>query len=491
MKDLSSLDLILQQTGRLPTLPGVAIRIIEAVRKDEPDLREISLILSNDPPLSAEVLRLINSAFYALPVRVTSVPHAVNLLGIRTIKNVALSFSVIKIFKTNFQQAFDYPLFWKKSLTAAVASKMIAERLKPDFAEDAFFLGLLHDIGTLALLKCMPSQYGMVLHRTAVEKIPLHEAEREALGFDHALAGEWLAKHWNLPDILSLPIGCHHNPEELVTADPSIGQAAMILHLADLFADLAAKENTTMTLGKIDRFVKQNAYEERIDVDSVAISIHEKTKEIVPLFDIKMETEEDYVNMIEQAREELIATSSDLVTTIIEQGHEIERLRETARRDGMTQLINHGRFHELLDQEAYRSQRYKTPLSLIMADIDGFKNVNDRYGHPAGDTVIQVVARSLRKGTRTSDHVARYGGDEFAIILTETGEREARKVLERLQEIIAGMHVVHRGNSITVTVSFGLASSMPGSAISKDDLIRQADDDLYRTKERFSSLIAG
>ena len=116
MNDLAIGEQIVRNIEDLPTLPGIAMRILEAVKKEGANLEEIGDVLSTDPPLSAKVLKIINSPFYALPRKITSVPHAVSLLGINTVKSLALSFSLVKGFKKG-RSEFDYTLFWKTSLT--------------------------------------------------------------------------------------------------------------------------------------------------------------------------------------------------------------------------------------------------------------------------------------------------------------------------------------------------------------------------------------
>ena len=120
-----------QKLDNLPTLPGIVMKILEAVRSEEASLNKITNILSKDPSLTAKILGLINSAFYNLPTKVTSISHAVQLLGINAVKKVALSFSLVRSFPQRNKGTFDYQAFWKNSLLSAVSCRLIAEKILP------------------------------------------------------------------------------------------------------------------------------------------------------------------------------------------------------------------------------------------------------------------------------------------------------------------------------------------------------------------------
>jgi len=484
MQTDTAFDVIFLRMDRLPTLPGIAIRLLKAVQKEEPDLKEIGNIISMDPPLSAEVLKIINSAFYGLPAKVTSVFHAINMLGINTVKNLALSFTLVKNFRIETLEAFDYTLFWKDSLIGAVAAKLLAEKVLPEYSEDAFFLGLLHNIGILTLLQCMPKQYNLVLKEMEFTGYAYHEAEDVILGFNHTAVGEYLVKTWGLPEMFSKPIGSHHNPDELSTADEDIEKLSKMLHLAALYIDFFNLSDTSLTLGLIDAWSNRHGFAAQINIDEIGIEIHEQTQNIFPLFEINLKEANDYTRILETSRKEMIKISNDLVTRILEQKNEIEILRKQVIRDAMTQLNNYQHFYEVLHKEIYRSVRYKSALSLILADIDNFKAVNDTYGHLAGDRALMAVADCLKRSLRESDHVARYGGEEFAIILPETPLEGAVTVAERIRKEIESLKIKYEDKTIALTLSFGVTSPPFGEQISEEELVKKADKALYRAKTK-------
>lgn len=153
-----------------------------------------------------------------------------------------------------------------------------------------------------------------------------------------------------------------------------------------------------------------------------------------------------------------------------------------ARHDGLTGLYNHRAFQELLEQELARAQRYGTALSLLMLDIDHFKRINDSLGHQAGDAVLQQLGGLLRDSARNIDHVCRYGGEEFALILPMSSTTEALQAAERLRsEVERFEFACGHGNYRTLTVSAGVAS-YPAHAQTQAALIAAADAAMYAAK---------
>ena len=148
----------------------------------------------------------------------------------------------------------------------------------------------------------------------------------------------------------------------------------------------------------------------------------------------------------------------------------------------MTPLINYQYFHELLGQEIYRSRRYKFSLSIIMLDIDDLKSINDTFGNTAGDHVIKSVANCLKKELRQSDHIARYGGDEFGIILPETALEGGLQTAERLKGAISSLNTTYENKNLSVSLSFGLASLQAGQEVSNDVFIKMAEKALSLAK---------
>ncbi|MBI3995635.1 MAG: sensor domain-containing diguanylate cyclase, partial [Nitrospirae bacterium] len=157
---------------------------------------------------------------------------------------------------------------------------------------------------------------------------------------------------------------------------------------------------------------------------------------------------------------------------------EVNRLATT---DGLTGVANHRRFQERLNDEFERQAREAGRFTLIMGDVDHFKKINDRFGHPVGDQVLRQVAAALVKTVRKIDVVARYGGEEFGVILLNSGPKESFQLAERIRKAVEGLSPMVHGEPLKITISLGMAV-YPDDARDRQTLIERADRALYAAK---------
>lgn len=167
-----------------------------------------------------------------------------------------------------------------------------------------------------------------------------------------------------------------------------------------------------------------------------------------------------------------------------------QALQELSNKDGLTSVYNRRYFDQYVDHMWYHQLRQQQTLTLILVDIDHFKRINDQYGHPAGDEVIKQLARMMSKVfQRETDVIARIGGEEFAVVIPNIGHDQVFAFTEQLRTAMAEKLIEHNEDVFSVTISAGIASSIPCNGARSDSLLNQADKALYRAKAHGRNLI--
>jgi HD-like signal output (HDOD) protein len=193
--------------------------------------KEVAQIISSDPALTSKVLRVVNSSFYGFPNRITTVSHAIVILGFNTIKSIVLSSTIFDVFRRGGKPGdFDRAEFWKHSIGCGAAAKVLGRRINYPMLEELFIAGLLHDVGKIVLDQYVPDKFAEVGALVRSRDILIAEAETQVLGVTHADVGAWLFEKWNLSKGLTDTVRCHHNP----ALAGENQRFAEIIHVADV-----------------------------------------------------------------------------------------------------------------------------------------------------------------------------------------------------------------------------------------------------------------
>ncbi len=235
------LDRIVETIGELPASPTVVSSVMGLTNDLNTDINQISRVLSADQSLAAKVLRLSNSPFYGRMRGVATLEEAIMILGFFTIRSLVVASSAYSMFNRGGNGDIESRL-WNHSLAAAMGARLVAKRAGSKHIEEAFLAGLLHDIGSLIMVKKMREEYDAVLAEANANGNGLADVERDKLGFSHEELGSLILEKWNFPPILSLAVHYHHRPEEITGMDPSAVDDDTVLntHIVS-FADALAK----------------------------------------------------------------------------------------------------------------------------------------------------------------------------------------------------------------------------------------------------------
>src|SRR5436190_645662 len=202
----------IKQCPSLPSLPSIAMQVLDLAQKADVDIAEIARIISKDAAMSGKILRTVNSSFYGRSQHVSTISHALVILGLQSVKTLVLGFSLVTNLTKNKSRGFKHLTYWRRSIYAATAARAIAAKINLVQQEEAFLATLLADIGMLVLDQVLGEQYGEVYSRVSCHD-DLCGAETEVLGMTHADVGRILAEQWKLPPLLTTPIANHHTPE--------------------------------------------------------------------------------------------------------------------------------------------------------------------------------------------------------------------------------------------------------------------------------------
>ncbi len=475
-------------SSRLPTLPTVATRILELTRDDSAPLSKIAEAVELDQALSAKILRTINSSFYGLSSPCRSIGRAINYLGMNSVRSLVLSFSLIDCFKdSGAEGGFELIEHWRRAMYGGVAARLAASRLRDCDPDEAFLAALLRDVGSLAMAISLEGEYERIVDRAAGAHHQLGEAEREALGEDHAAIGAELATRWRIPPELVEAILRHHHRDE--TSGDTLLRSVLIGSAA---ADALSPHETERAHGltTLSRLGREWLRMDASGVEHFLEELKPNTLSLARLFELDMGEPPDVTAILAEAEEQKLFIQ-------LQQDREAQELREshdqlTRERfiDGLTSVKNRAGFDQHLHDLFDATRQAGGDMAVGFLDADHFKSVNDTHGHQAGDVILIELARRLRKTLGESGEVFRYGGEEFAILMPETSASEGADIAERLREAIAASPFDLDGTAdvdeLSVTVSIGVAvyDNATRAAFTEPSLVvKAADDAVYRAKK--------
>lgn len=511
--------------GNLPTLPAVAIRIIELANNPEVHLNEVARVIAMDPALVTKLFRAANSPLYGIRRKATNLRQVLNLLGLQGTLALALGFSLIASARGFNGIPLDTEQFWRRSLLAATACRTLGERLGLKNLEELFLAGLLHGIGILALALMMPDQYASLLNESGDRQLDgsavldverLARLEQARLQVDHTQVGSWLLKRWGLPDYL-----CHAVAGSLDPSDPLVPEShqslvecvALSVRLADIWVRPGYWQNSPQIAELARRWFGLAAQ----DYVELLGSVGAKLPEMAELFQIKTLDAVEIAGILDQAHEALTVRNLQEMAELASAGHPPETgatavaadflterpvtvigsspptgLHSQLPRDdeyvfdSLTGLFNRSYFEEILRRELTTAKAQNWPLTLVLVDLDHCTQINETRGRAVGDQVLIVLGRLFGANIRRHDTVARYGGDEFALLLPANGTEPGRHLLARLQELVRQWEPTLGGeNSLHITFCAGLAMYPdPGFAesMTAEELLQAAEGALAAAK---------
>jgi diguanylate cyclase (GGDEF)-like protein len=464
------------------------MQVLQLAQDPEIELARVADAVSADPAIAAKVMRIANSAMYARRRQSSNLRQALITLGLNATLTLALSFTLVSALRKS-TGGFDFQSYWRRTILSAAWGKLLATELGRRDAEEVFLASLLQDLGMLVIDKLWPEVYDGITP-FKIEHARICQHEQNCIGSDHRSIGAALLKIWHMPPALVRAVQHSHDPSAAGVEGedkPFIRAVALSGELSDVW--LGARNETTLKrIGQqAHRYlgIQPNRLGEMFDLVREQLPVAEE------LFQMELYDASQLQDITDSARETLIVRNlhqineaQDLQRRTSKLEEENTELKTENIRDPLTNAHNRRYFEESLAQEFATSTKHSWPLSIVFVDLDKFKQVNDTYGHQTGDEILQAVAELLRDALRDSDIVARFGGDEFVLLLPGTDAVQADLVGQRICEGIRTRSIqTTNGQRVGVTLSLGVATCESQSKFdSSKALLAAADSALYHSK---------
>lgn len=439
----------------LPTTMAVAMKFIELGKNLESDPDDYVKVISSDGALSAKLLALANSSWYGVRNKVTKIKVAVNLLGLGSVRTLAMSYCVAGLHNELRLKPDEARTLWEGALCKAVAARHFAGAINRKLEDDAFMAGLFQDFALTVMYSIAADKLRSVLEDALVDWRGQLERESATFGIDHVEAGRMLAQKLELPDFFVDAVAFHHDYRRLTEylQNPPMADA---LYAASLFPHILRAWNQA-DAAELATFLREHARGENADIQSFLANVQRQFEEVYRFFEDGRSPEARLDDLLAQATREMADNTTDLVASVnqlmhraVSMGSEISELQEQrsrladlATRDQLTGVLNREGFQGRAKALLANAARYGVGLAIVYLDIDKFKSVNDTAGHKFGDLALKHVAEQMMGACKPQDLAGRIGGDELVMALYDYTATEAAAAVRRVVEGVAGqpLHV--------------------------------------------------
>lgn len=234
----------------LPAIPALPLQVLQLCRDERTTAQRIGDVISKDPSFVAKLLNVANSSFYGgSRHKVTTVTHAVTLLGMNSIATLAFCFSLYRDLRKKGGGAFDHTHFWHRCILASLAAKILAKRVRVTNEEEVFLAGLLQDLGVLVMSEALGMEYGLLYKKAAQDHQALQALEQDRWKTDHCEIGAWLAETWELPELLRESVKGSHDPSLASGSDDVSRLTIQCVALSGRLADMWCHPQPEVAIG--------------------------------------------------------------------------------------------------------------------------------------------------------------------------------------------------------------------------------------------------
>jgi diguanylate cyclase (GGDEF)-like protein len=484
----------------LPSIPQVAVRLLEIYSESDFSVDQIVEIIETDPAITARVLKFANSAFFG-GGWIDSLQRSVLWLGQHTLTCMVLGFSLALNAQKPGKYARLYREYWLQSVIQAIAMQLLMQRTHPALGDAAFSAGLLLDIGRLALLDQEPEQCVAINEAARLQQCPLRVIESATLEATHASLGAEMLESWGFPDQLVTLARCHDLDldEVLSSLEEDGGEELAVANVASALGDFMVGLNPVRSLEKVQVLCNRELGLTNSEIDAYWDAVRSRLSETSEMLATDLSQLPPPGELLAAAREQLVAISlqsggngqasakceSQPPSTLDSAQMRVQELERRTCIDNLTGVYSRDYFQQRLLQRLQSGVGPKLPNIVLLLELDDVRRITESCGQDAGDAVLRTVASVLRDNLRQRDVVARYDREQFALLLQCADELGVHKVVQRLRTKVSQAAVPFGREELRVTLRIGGAIHDTQVVDEKDGCARMlalADQALYEAK---------
>jgi diguanylate cyclase (GGDEF)-like protein len=447
------------QCKKLPSLPAVAMKVIEQTNKTNVSMKALAETIQNDQALAAKVLRTVNSSLFGLRQKCSSINQAIVMLGLSAVKTLALGFTLVGAIKDAAADAYDLSDHWRRALYTAIAAKLVASHARMPNAEECFLGGLLQDVGMIALHQTLGKSYADLVAKAGVDHRAVIRLELEELQVSHPDIGAMLVARWKLPDALVMPVKYHERP----TAAPQDHlRTCRAVGLGNIAADVLTSSEPAEHLRKFYKNAELWFGMNAVQADEVLALITQQTREVANLLSVDAGGVVNAQKVLDEARKQLAEMEIPELGDPLAGQNDPNDPTDT---DELTGAASREKFERTIIAAFEQARSGDVPLSVALFDVDGMDKISEDFGNDAGDTVlIAMASRIARAYAGVKPLVCRYGDHTFGVVMPKTDRFTAVRLTEAARQMITRTPVkliagrVGSPPELPVTASVGLAA---------------------------------
>jgi HD-like signal output (HDOD) protein/GGDEF domain-containing protein len=396
----------------LPSLPATAVRVLELSQDQDCTVNELAETIRFDQGLSAKILKTVNSSFFGLRTKCGTIDKALVVLGMRELRNLALGFSLVPAMEAAYTEGFDPVDYWRRGIYSAVAAKIIAQRAAREVADEAFLGGLLQDIGIMAMLQALGHPYEQVLQSATIDHRRLAALEIRAFDMQHPEVGALLARKWQLPDELSVPIRFHERP---TAAPPELREVVRCVSLGNSVHQCLTYEDKAPCFQRFYEQAHRFFGLEPSACDEILKQTAAAAKEVSRLFELDTGETVDADALLAKAKELQATPASE--QDMLSHGSVSAVVRDGDLIDPITGVMTRLAIERHLEQAFDAGRNTRSPLSVAIIRLDGFAKLIENEGLEAGDLAAIDITESLQDACEDLPSVRLGSFDDATVIV--------------------------------------------------------------------------